>query len=212
LLRKATKHKNVGQKHSVDTGLRKRVGRILIFRLGSTRGFSVARFSLDSSRFRFQFWPRNSESRFPMRWTFTPVGEYRIQGTGRRSQKSSVFRASISGGRMPSRKCPLCLQVKPIVKSHLMPAQVYGYCRPPGGHPISVSSRIVIASDRQLQTDLLCLECEDVLNKGGEMWLLPLLARYEGSFPSYDLLLRTAPMLQSKTSRDMRRRGIQRFR
>jgi hypothetical protein len=99
---------------------------------------------------------------------------------------------------MPSQKCPLCLEVKPIVKSHLMPAQVYGYCRPLGGHPISVSSRIVIASDRQLQTDLLCLECEDVLNKGGETWLLPLLARYEGSFPFYDLLLRAAPDVADK--------------
>ena len=94
---------------------------------------------------------------------------------------------------MPIQKCPLCLEIKNVVSSHLMPARMYEYCHPPGGHPISISSDLVIESDRQLQDYLLCLECEDSLNKGGETWLLPLLSRYNGPFPFYDLLTKFPP-------------------
>jgi hypothetical protein len=94
---------------------------------------------------------------------------------------------------MPIQKCPLCLEIKQVVSSHLMPARMYEYCNPPGGHPISVSSELVIESDRQLQDYLLCRNCEDNLNKGGEMWLLPLLSRYKGPFPFYDLLTKFLP-------------------
>jgi hypothetical protein len=94
---------------------------------------------------------------------------------------------------MPVQKCPLCLETKDVVSSHLMPAAMYDYCRPPGGHHISISSDLVIESDRQLQDYLLCFECEDSLNKGGETWLLPLLARYQGPFPFYDILTKVPP-------------------
>src|SRR6267154_38265 len=94
---------------------------------------------------------------------------------------------------MPVQKCPLCLETKKVVSSHLIPAKVYEYFHAPGTHPISISSKVVMATDRQLQAYLLCQECEDRLNKGGEMWLLPLLARYEGSFPFHDLLAKVAP-------------------
>jgi hypothetical protein len=74
-----------------------------------------------------------------------------------------------------------------------MPARMYEYCTPPGGHPISISSDLVIESDRQLMDYLLCADCEDNLNKGGETWLLPLLARYKAEFPFHDLLARVPP-------------------
>jgi hypothetical protein len=89
--------------------------------------------------------------------------------------------------------CPLCKETKEIVSSHLIPARVYEYCRPPGSHPIAVSAEYVNRTDRQTQDHLLCLECEDILNRGGETWLLPLLASAEGSFPFYDILTRVAP-------------------
>ena len=94
---------------------------------------------------------------------------------------------------MPIQKCPMCLETKNVVWSHLIPARMYDYCRPPGGHPISVSSNLVVATDKQLQVHLLCLDCEDDLNKGGEMWLLPLLSKYRGPFPFYDILSKLAP-------------------
>src|SRR5258705_68866 len=94
---------------------------------------------------------------------------------------------------MPIQKCPLCLETKKVVSSHLIPAKVYDYLRAPGTHPIAISKDVVMATDRQLQANLLCPECEDRLNKGGEMWLLPLFATYEGPFPFYDLLTKIPP-------------------
>ena len=91
----------------------------------------------------------------------------------------------------PSR-CPLCLETKVVVSSHLIPKRMSDYCRPPGGNPISVMTELVIETARQVQDRLLCMDCEDLLNKGGEMWLLPLLARYEGLFRS-TIFLRSFP-------------------
>jgi hypothetical protein len=51
----------------------------------------------------------------------------------------------------------------------------------------------VIESSRQLQHPLLCLECEGILNKGGEVWILPLFARLDGSFPFHDMLTKMPP-------------------
>jgi len=45
-------------------------------------------------------------------------------------------------------------------------------------------------TDRQMQTYLLCSECEDILNKGGETWTIPKLATMKKKFPLYDALLK----------------------
>ena len=68
----------------------------------------------------------------------------------------------------PIGKCPMCLGEKESARSHLMPARIYDYLRPEGGHSISMSSKVVMASDRELKAPLLCAECEDLLNRGGE--------------------------------------------
>src|SRR5260370_37989737 len=94
---------------------------------------------------------------------------------------------------MTVQKCRLCLETKKVASSHLISAKVYEYFHAPGTHPISISSKVVMATDRQLQVYLLCSECEDRLNKGGETWLLPLLAQYEGPFPFYELLTKVPP-------------------
>jgi hypothetical protein len=70
---------------------------------------------------------------------------------------------------MPIQMCPLCLETKNVVSNHLIPANAYEYLRSRGGHPISLTTEVVMATDRQLQAYLLCLECEDRLNKGGEI-------------------------------------------
>lgn len=92
-------------------------------------------------------------------------------------------------------KCPMCLQTKPVVSSHLMPADLYDYCRPPGGNPVSFNTRVVLESSRQMQHPLLCMGCEGTLNQAGEQWMLPLFATLSGSFPFYDLLTRHRPAL-----------------
>ena len=87
----------------------------------------------------------------------------------------------------------MCTKTKDVVSSHLMPAALFEYCRMSAGHPISFSTQLVIESSRQLQHPLLCLDCEDILNKGGENWLLPLFAKYQGEFPFHTLLTKLPP-------------------
>jgi hypothetical protein len=48
-----------------------------------------------------------------------------------------------------------------VVSSHVIPAQIYDYCRSPGDHPITLTTEVVMATDRQLQAYLHWLECED---------------------------------------------------
>lgn len=91
-------------------------------------------------------------------------------------------------------KCRMCLQEKPLVRSHLMPAALYDYCRKGEHQPIKVGGGFVIPTDRQTQDFLLCGECEDVLNRGGETWILDKLATWERTFPLYDLLAKVPPL------------------
>ncbi len=92
---------------------------------------------------------------------------------------------------MPIQKCPMCLATKNVVSSHLHPAALYAYCRNADDEsPMRVGDGVVIQTDRQLQDYLLCLECEDILNKGGEMWVNPKLATIQKSFPLYDIVMK----------------------
>ena len=74
-----------------------------------------------------------------------------------------------------------------------MPAALGDFCRPPGGHAIVVSPEIIIESDRMLHDHVFCQDCEDIFNKGGETWILPLLARLNTGFPLYDILVKQPP-------------------
>jgi len=95
---------------------------------------------------------------------------------------------------MPTGKCKMCLQGKTLVSSHLMPAAMYDYCRKGEHRPIRVGGGVVIPTDRQTQDYLLCTDCEDVLNRGGEGWILDKLATWERAFPLYDLLTKVPPL------------------
>lgn len=70
---------------------------------------------------------------------------------------------------------------------------MYDYCRTGDSEPVVMTSRIVMQTSRQVQTPLLCLDCENVLNRGGENWLLPLLATIDGKFPLLDIIERFEP-------------------
>jgi hypothetical protein len=48
-------------------------------------------------------------------------------------------------------------------------------------------------SSRQTKDFLLCKECDNSLNKNGENWIIPLLARQDGRFPLIDLLQKLPP-------------------
>ena len=94
---------------------------------------------------------------------------------------------------MAVKRCPMCMLAKEVVSSHLMPAALYDYVRLPGGNPVTFNTQLVIESSRHMQHPLLCRACEDILNKGGEAWSLPLFARVDGSFPFHDLLTQIPP-------------------
>jgi hypothetical protein len=87
----------------------------------------------------------------------------------------------------------MCLQEKNLVSSHLVPRKVYEYCDREGHNPIVLSNSVLMASDRQWQHPLLCVECEQVLNDGGEDWCVTKLATFERTFLLYDLVAANPP-------------------
>jgi len=90
----------------------------------------------------------------------------------------------------------MCLQMKPLVRSHLIPAAMYDYCREKEHRPIRMENGVLIATDRQTQDFLLCQECEDVLNRGGEMWIAGKLATWKKTFPLHSDLTAQAPAVE----------------
>ncbi len=95
---------------------------------------------------------------------------------------------------MPKRICKLCLQHRELRRSHFMPRAIYGNLRAPGYEPVQLTSKVVRPTSLQTAEYLLCHDCEQLLNKKGERWVLPRLARYNASFPLYDLLTKRPPV------------------
>lgn len=86
--------------------------------------------------------------------------------------------------------CPMCNKVRPVVESHLIPSALYDHTDDGNAGTIRVGDGVVIPGARELQWPLLCIGCEDILNKGGESWTCPLLAWWqERRFPLFDLAL-----------------------
>ena len=91
--------------------------------------------------------------------------------------------------------CKMCLRSKDLVVSHLIPSALYEYLRMPDFKPVRVGNGVVMTSDRQAQHPLLCFECEDVLNQGGELWMNSKLCTMERKFPLYSLLVQLPNIL-----------------
>ena len=94
---------------------------------------------------------------------------------------------------MPIGKCPLCQEQKTLIRSHLAPAALYKLCRTLESEPVVVTANVVLQSSRQWEDHLLCEKCDNSFSQEGESWVLPLLAKPDGSFPFYDILVRCAP-------------------
>jgi len=78
-----------------------------------------------------------------------------------------------------------------------MPGALYDICNPPGFDPIKVTSTVVMPTSRQTQDYVLCADCEDLLNKTGETWVIPRLATYEKRFALYEMLIREPPLFDT---------------
>src|ERR1700730_2748482 len=90
-------------------------------------------------------------------------------------------------------KCKLCLQDKDLCDSHLLPKSLYALLKSKKKDPVMVTSEVARHTSRQVKHYLLCSDCEDILTRGGETWLLPLLATIEGNFPLFDIIARIRP-------------------
>src|SRR5437762_5977265 len=88
--------------------------------------------------------------------------------------------------------CKLCLEERPLIRSHLIPGGVYDLSNNEKGEHILVSSEVVMYSSRETKHYLLCYECDNSLNHNGESWVLPKLAR-DGTFPLLDILEKLPP-------------------
>lgn len=96
--------------------------------------------------------------------------------------------------KRPFAKCKLCGIERLLCDSHLLPSALYLLLRSPAGkNPVVVTSKVVMHSSRQTTAYLLCEECEDRLNQGGETWLIPLLARIGDTFPLYEIIVKVPP-------------------
>jgi hypothetical protein len=90
--------------------------------------------------------------------------------------------------------CLGCKKVKQLVSSHLVSRAVYDYLRTDQLHPIVAGGGEVRATTEQLQAELLCQDCENILNQGGEQWMLGKLCEFNRQFPLYDIVHRQAPI------------------
>jgi hypothetical protein len=96
--------------------------------------------------------------------------------------------------------CKLCLQTKPICKSHLIPAAAYRRIVDARGNqrPIlnfwdpKTQKHSAIETSGQLQEYLLCEDCEQMLTVQGEDWVIPRLAG-EGPSPLYEVISKQKP-------------------
>src|SRR5208337_5368424 len=89
--------------------------------------------------------------------------------------------------------CKLCLKEKDLLDSHLMPKALYSLGESKKVNQIKVTPDYVMTTSRHVRTYLLCLGCETLLNREGENWLLPLLARPDGRFELYESVTRSQP-------------------
>ena len=80
----------------------------------------------------------------------------------------------------------MCKSRKPVVESHLIPSSLYVHTHEEDEGPVRVGDGVIIPGGREVKAPLLCLDCEDILNRGGEMWVGPKLA-WVGRFPLFDM-------------------------
>jgi hypothetical protein len=96
----------------------------------------------------------------------------------------------------PTDTCRLCLKVRPLCKSHLVPKANFKTLRATGKknpHPLLISGGVVRTTSAQTQEYLLCDECEQRLRINGEDWVLSNCYRGEGEFNIRKVLLAAEP-------------------
>jgi hypothetical protein len=100
---------------------------------------------------------------------------------------------------MPTGRCRLCLETKELKRSHYMPAALYDLAKRAGSaNPVVVTQEVAIQISNQAQADLLCSECEERLNNGGETWVLRNRWLSETQSPLHAVLAAATPVPGSR--------------
>jgi hypothetical protein len=84
--------------------------------------------------------------------------------------------------------CKMCLEEKNLIESHLIPRGVYSLLGTEESDPIKISADVIMQTSRQTKTYLLCKECDNLLNKCGETWVIPKLMTWDKGFPLHDII------------------------
>jgi hypothetical protein len=93
--------------------------------------------------------------------------------------------------------CALCLQNKPLLQSHFIPAAIYKNLIDAAGTIRNmIASNLSVASEesKQIKQPLLCQDCEIRFQQGGEKWVLGRRLMPNGTFVLRDLLLQATPV------------------
>ena|ERR1022692_1195962 len=92
--------------------------------------------------------------------------------------------------------CRLCLTNKKLQKSHYIPKALYNLSRQENRNPIVATPAVIDVTPKQIWKHLLCKECEDLLNRRDEGYLLDMI--YRGSrFSLLERLRLSAPIGRS---------------
>jgi hypothetical protein len=93
--------------------------------------------------------------------------------------------------------CALCQRRERLVVSHLLPAGFYRLMRDDGRknpNPIMVGQDVSLQTAAQIEAPLLCRDCEQRLNNGGERWVLQNCFRGAEGFKLQNLLKAAMPL------------------
>jgi hypothetical protein len=99
--------------------------------------------------------------------------------------------------------CKLCLQLKDLRASHLLPSGVFRLLNEPGHklrHPILMTEKVAVTTSRQIRDYVLCDDCEQRFNRMGEHYTVGQMCGRRG-FPLLQRLRSTQPVASAETVR-----------
>jgi hypothetical protein len=76
-----------------------------------------------------------------------------------------------------------------------MPRALYDSCQLPGINPVLITPEVVMPVTRHTKDYVLCFDCEQLMNRKGESWMIPRLLTVDGMFPLHTALANLSPDL-----------------
>ncbi len=108
--------------------------------------------------------------------------------------------------------CALCRKTRPLQSSHLVPAAYYKIAGRSGDsnpYPFIITPNVTLKTSRQVQAHLLCRECEERFNSGGEDWVLKNVWRSDHDFPLQSALFSATPAFELSGTKAFSGRSVE---